>query len=221
MIRLVLFDMDGTLADTLPLCVEAFARAAEQLTGRRPTEKEITDTFGPDEFGTMAVLTPGRQEEGAALYHAYSEQLHPVLCPAPFDGIREALSALKRKHIRIALVTGKGRRAMEISLRALGLCGVFDRTESGSPTENCKPACIARTLDAFGLRADEAIYVGDTVSDIRSAHAAGLAIVSAAWAPGADAEKLRAAAPEYLFTTTAQFVDWIGALPDAADGPAA
>lgn len=61
MIRLVLFDMDGTLADTLPLCVEAFGRATEQLTGRRPTETEITDTFGPDETGTMAVLTPGRK----------------------------------------------------------------------------------------------------------------------------------------------------------------
>ena len=41
MIRLVLFDMDGTLADTLPLCVEAFGRATEQLTGRRPTETEL------------------------------------------------------------------------------------------------------------------------------------------------------------------------------------
>ena len=89
--RLVLFDMDGTLADTLPLCVEAFGRATEQLTGRRPTETEITDTFGPDETGTMAVLTPGRKEEGVALYHAFCEQLHPVLCPAPFEGIREAI----------------------------------------------------------------------------------------------------------------------------------
>lgn len=214
--RLVLFDMDGTLADTLPLCVEAFGRATEQLTGRRPTETEITDTFGPDETGTMAVLTPGRKEEGVALYHAFCEQLHPVLCPAPFEGIREAIDALRRKHIRVALVTGKGRRAMEISLRALGLCGVFDRTEAGSPTGNDKPACIARTLDAFGIRADEAIYVGDTASDIRSAHAAGLPILSAAWAPGTDAEALKAAAPEYLCTTTAQFLDWIGALPDAA-----
>ena len=50
----------------------------------------------------MAVLTPGRKEEGVALYHAFCEQLHPVLCPAPFDGIREALDALRRKHIRVA-----------------------------------------------------------------------------------------------------------------------
>ena len=65
MIRAVVFDFDGTIADTLPLCIAAFRQAVEPHAGRRVSDEEIIATFGPSEEGTIRALIPEEVRRGA------------------------------------------------------------------------------------------------------------------------------------------------------------
>ena len=196
MIRAVIFDFDGTIGNTLPLCIAAFRRAIEPLAGKQLPDEEIVATFGPSEEGTIRILAPHAYEQGLADYLNCYRELHDM-CPSPFDGIPELLEWLKARGIIIALVTGKGRRSCSISL------------EPGSPEGPCKPEGIRAVLDRFLLKPEEAIYVGDTASDVASARSAGVPAVAAAWAETADRETLRRAGADQLIPTIPAFREWL------------
>ena len=65
MLKAVIFDFDGTVCDTLPLCIAAFRKSIEPLAGRRFSDQEITATFGPSEEGTIRALIPEFYEQDA------------------------------------------------------------------------------------------------------------------------------------------------------------
>jgi phosphoglycolate phosphatase/pyrophosphatase PpaX len=96
--KAILFDLDGTIGNTLPLCIAAFREAIEPLAKRQLTDEEIIATFGPSEEGTIALLLPDKQTEGLSQYLWRYEALHGRW-PAPFDGIVEILSYLKGKQL--------------------------------------------------------------------------------------------------------------------------
>jgi phosphoglycolate phosphatase-like HAD superfamily hydrolase len=66
MIRAVIFDLDGTLGDTLPLCIKAFRASIEPLASRTFSDAEIVATFGPSEEGTIRMLIPEEYDRGLA-----------------------------------------------------------------------------------------------------------------------------------------------------------
>src|SRR5882757_1458419 len=106
-IKGVIFDLDGTLANTLPLCIRAFREAVSPLIQRPLTDEEIIATFGPSEEGTIRTLAPDHYEQGVSDYlHFY--KAHHGICPRPFAGIRELLKILQERGIHIGMVTGKG-----------------------------------------------------------------------------------------------------------------
>lgn len=84
MLKAVLFDLGGTIGNTLPLCITAFRESIEPLAGRSLTDEEIVATFGPSEEGTIAVLLPERQAEGINHYLLRYEELH-CRWPSPFQ----------------------------------------------------------------------------------------------------------------------------------------
>lgn len=90
MLKAVLFDFDGTVGNTLPLCIAAFQKAITPLAGRSFSEREIVATFGPSEEGSIRALIPQFYEQGVEGYLHYYRELHSM-CPAPFPGIPELL----------------------------------------------------------------------------------------------------------------------------------
>ncbi|MDO5580070.1 MAG: HAD family hydrolase [Planctomycetia bacterium] len=197
MLKAVFFDFDGTLGDTLALCVEAFKNAIEPLVGRSFTDHEIIDTFGPSEEGTIQNLVPDHQEEGIEEYLRQYELLHEKYS-APFPGIREILDFLKKKGIILAIITGKGKKSCDISVNYYKMNEVFDWIETGSPLGPCKPKCIRNTLDHFRLLPSEAVYVGDSPSDVRACREVRVPCIAAAWASSADLNALKEQNPDYL-----------------------
>jgi phosphoglycolate phosphatase-like HAD superfamily hydrolase len=204
----IIFDLDGTVGDTLPVCYAGFREVFANFLGAQYSDGEIRAMFGPTEEGIIERMIPGRSQEGFTAYLAAYERAHSV-CPSPFTGVPELLDSLRDRQIPMAIVTGKGPRSAEISLRVMGLTHYFDIVEAGSAERNVKPANMRKVVETWGLDPKSVLSVGDAPSDIRSARETGLIPVAAAWAPTTDLETLRSLNPAALFDSISAFRDWI------------
>ncbi len=204
----VIFDLDGTLADTLPACYAAFRSACTQLGGPDYTDAQIRELFGPSEEGMVQRAMPDRWPQAlAVLLQEY--QRHLARCPGVFPSVASALARLRERRVPLALVTGKGPQTTAMSLAHFGLHAMFDAVETGSPQGVVKAAAITRVVEAWGVTPGEVIYVGDAVADMHAAAEAGVLGVAAAWAPGAIEAELAATRPHALFTDAAAFEAWL------------
>lgn len=208
-IKAVIFDLDGTLADTLPLCIKAFRQSVEPLINRSVSDAEIIATFGPSEEGTIMALAPNHYDKGVADYLHYYENLHGM-CPVPFEGMKELLETLQAKGIRIAMVTGKGKHSTLISLKHFELTPYFEAIETGSPKGARKAEGIQLILEGLtGITKDEVIYVGDAPSDIIASRKVGIPVIAAAWAGTAEPQLLQELQPDEMFYSIEDFSDWL------------
>lgn len=202
--KTVLFDLDGTLGNTLPLCIAAFREAIEPLAGRRLSDDQIVAGFGPSEEGTVATLLPERKAEALQRYLERYEILH-TRCPEPFAGVPEMLQYLKSRQVFVGLVTGKGPQSAALTLARYGLENHFDAIKTGESSGPIKDRCIEEIIAEFSLSRDDVLYVGDSPSDVTACRRCGVKIAAAAWAPTADIEALQSMCPDYLFTSIPSF----------------
>ncbi|MEJ2756894.1 MAG: HAD hydrolase-like protein, partial [Anaerolineales bacterium] len=129
----VIFDLDGTLGNTVPVSVEAIVRAVRAFTGETYTHPEIIARFGPTEQGILRQLVP--EEDWEASYRRFLleyEALHREGGYGVFAGIPEVLDMLHTCQVPTAIVTGKGLDSARISLRYFGLKDAFDVVKAGS-----------------------------------------------------------------------------------------
>ena len=213
-LRGLIFDLDGTLADTIPICVEAFQHTLNAHSGPHLSREEIESLFGPTEEGMLQRVLPHYSPRALETYLTEYERLHTA-STLPFSGITALLDALQSRGIRLAVVTGKGPRSAEISCRALGVRSFFTHIEAGSPNGVIKPAAIARVVGEWSLRPLEVAYIGDAPTDIEAARSAEVVSVGAAWAPAASHSLLQAARPDFLFHDVPDFASWVGQAIDA------
>lgn len=205
----VIFDIDGTLADTVPLIVAAYRKAVEPLIHRKLTDKEIIATFGPDEEGSVKKLAPNDYKKGTADFMRYYKEMH-AMCTQPFDGIVPVLQMLQQKGIHIAIATGKGKEASDCTLNLLKLKPYFEKIENGSPEGSRKIEAIHEILNAFGdVPAEAVFYVGDSPNDSKESKEAGIKSVAACWSSNAEKDKLKEAQPDELFYTVDDFKVWL------------
>ena len=197
-LKAVIFDMDGTIIDSLPLCVKAFQLAVEPIAQRPFSEEEILSAFGPSDEGTIAVFIPDAVETGMEQFLSHYRRLHPAMCSKPFDGMIDVLEELKARNIPIGLVTGKGPRSLAITLEELGLEHYFDAIETGSALRANKPEGLRKILDKFNLSPSEAVYIGDAPGDIVACREVAIPIYTAAWAKLVDLPKLQSLKPDKI-----------------------
>lgn len=204
----LIFDFDGTLANTLPICIEGFRRVYRRYLGREFTDAEVCETFGPSEEGSFQRLMPKRWEEALQYYYEEYEALHDA-CVSPFDGIFSLLDRLKADDVRLAIVTGKGIGTMKISARYTGVERFFERIGTGSPKGSVKAQQIRQITAEWGLKPSEVGYVGDVAYDVVSSRDAGVVAISAAWAESADYASLLAAEPDFIPRSPNELWMWL------------
>ncbi len=115
---------------------------------------------------------------------------------AGYDGVDELLATLEASPQRLGIVTSKRRDAVDLGLHLLGIGTDFDVIVTADDTVRHKPDPdpLFEALRRLDADAGEAAYVGDTVWDIRAAHAAGVVAVAALWGVGGESD-LRAEEP--------------------------
>lgn len=204
----IIWDLDGTLANTLPVCIAAFRRVFARYLGRRYSDEEIVALFGASEEGMIRQVMPDRWRKGERAYLIEYERLHDERA-RPFPGIIAALGSLRERGVRLAIVTGKGRGSADISIRRLGLAPYFDRVEVGSPVGPIKPQGMRAVLTAWSAAPEECAYVGDTPYDMEAAAEVGLMGLGAAWASTATVGKANNPCSTPVFTAVDDMMAWI------------
>ena len=204
----VLFDLDGTLVDTISVCYLAFRRAVAGAGGPHLDDAEIHALFGPSEDGMMQRVLPRDWEKALELYFDEYERLLPM-CPAVIPELASALALLRPRRILTGLVTGKTRVTAMMSLRHFGLDDVFDGVETGSPDGVVKATAIRGLLERWRLGPEQAIYVGDAVSDMLAAREAGVMAGGAAWALGSGGAELKDVGADLVFRDAGEFLAWL------------
>jgi len=208
MLRGIIFDLDGTLGNTLPVSFKAYQGALLKFSGRTFSNDEITSLFGPDEEGIIKNVVPEQWQACLNTYLDIYDKVH-VEYAQPFQGIEEALELFKQQNVSLAIVTGKGEHTTGITLRYLGLAHYFDAIEVGSSQGAIKPRSIKKIVEKWNFLPHEVAYVGDAAYDIHAAKEAGVVPLAAAWAETANSMILRKANPAAMFETTKDFIIWI------------
>lgn len=207
-IKGIIFDLDGTLADTLPLCIKSFQLAFEEITGIKYPESRIIQFFGQTEEGITKSIEPDRWQECFDAYiRIYKENHH--LCPAIFDGTREILDFLKENNYKIAMVTGKGKPSADITLDYFGIKNYFEYIETGSAEGVIKDKCITKILNCWQIPANQTAYIGDQPSDITCSKKAGVIPIAVTWASTTNTELLEKENPYKIFSKIEDFKDWL------------
>lgn len=191
MIKLAAFDLDGTIADTIPMCIEAFKKAVSPYAGHTLTQEEIIQAFGLNEIGMVKAVVKGQWENALHDFYIQYQALHDQ-CDTPFEGIVDLITDLKSRGIIVALITGKGEKSCEITLKQLKLTGIFSDIMTGSEYRNCKSESLAILKTKYKLCPEECIYIGDAASDVVASNEAGMRCLSAAWSKSADKDGLYA-----------------------------
>ena len=204
----VVFDVDGTLADTLPLIYDALNRVLEATGMPVMPDAEIRAMFGPSEEGIIAELM-GKEWEGPfEVFLTYYEERHPDYV-RPFPGVHQLLLWLGEQRARRGVVTGKGARTAAVTLRLLGLADYFDVVEAGSPDGSRKPEALRRVMERWALAPANVAYVGDSANDMAAARAVGAVGLGAAWAGEATPEALRDAGAAAVFLSPEDLHEWL------------
>ena len=193
----VVFDLDGTVVDTVALIVESFRYATTTVMGEVLADEVILAGVGRPLYAQMERLSAEHAEELYDVYREYNHRRHDELIRG-YDGIEEVLDALKAAGRGTGIVTSKSRDTTAMAFRAVDLEDRFDVVVTASDTTEHKPspAPLRLCLQRLNATAAGAIYVGDSPFDIEAGAAAGMATAAVAWGVfGRDA--LLAAGPDF------------------------
>ncbi len=205
----VIFDVDGTLTRTNVLIFATFNHLARKHLGREFSPQEIIGLFGPPEEGAVEKMfgrarTPQIMDELCSFYREHHSSMAGL-----HEGMDEALRILKASGIRLAVFTGKGRRTATITLETLGIVEFFEMVVTGNDVCRHKPDSegIAQILEAFDVRPEETVMVGDSMADVRASRQAGVTMAAVLW-DAYDRQGVLEAGVELVFNTVPAFVDW-------------
>ena len=186
-IRAVLFDLDGTLADTAPDLAGALNRLlAECGRGPVPIERARPVTSS----GARGMLQVGfgidpLHDDYAALKARFLDLYADRICveTSLFDGVAELLAALESRALPWGIVTNKAERftlpllsTLQIAKRAACVVG-GDTTPRAKP----HPEPLLHAARAMSLEPAHCLYVGDDLRDVQAARAAGMAVLAAGY----------------------------------------
>ncbi len=183
--RAVLFDLDGTLADTAPDLAAALNRLrADQSLGALPLE-QLRPFASAGARGLVHVGFGAKPGDGeyASLREAFLEYYAERTCVETrlFPGVAELLEEFARRSIAWGVVTNKATRFTERILGALGLAPACVVCGDSTPHLKPHPAPMRLAAEQLALSVQDCVVLGDDLRDIQAAHAAGMRAIAVHW----------------------------------------
>lgn len=195
--RAVLFDLDGTLVDSVAVIVDSYRHTLRSFGIRGVDEARIRSWIGMSLDETFAGLSAAHAAAMVRTYREHNLAHHDGRVSA-YPGSARLVADLQTQGRLVAVVTSKGR---ELAARGLALTGVPAPAVLVGKEDTLRhkphPEPLLRALELLGAEAAEAVYIGDAATDLRAAHAAGITAIGVTWGAGSR-EDLAAEAPSAL-----------------------
>lgn len=205
--RTIVFDLDGTLIDSLGLILESYRYTMQTHLGRTM----------PDELWVRGMGTPltvqmlgfaADEDEAAEMVRTYEDHnlAHHDRLVRPYPGVKEAVRELRERGSTLAIATSKRAVATRMGLRECGFpedwfAGIVTADDVERPKPDPEPVLRALEL-ADEADPARAVYVGDSVHDMAAGRAAGVTTAAVLWGPNSR-DALTAAEPDLWVETPA------------------
>ncbi len=207
-----LFDLDGTLIDSIELILQSYRHTLKAHRGIEPPDEVWMKGLGTPLWVQFREWSEDAAEIEAmvATYREFNLANHDRMV-RPYAGVVEQVRRLKHRGKRLGLVTSKLRSGAERGLRIAGLEKTFDVVVGSDEVDHPKPhpEPVLKALERLGAPAAGAVFIGDSRHDLECGRAAGVQTAAALWGPfgRSDLEDL---APDYWLEQPedlAQFTD--------------
>lgn len=207
--RAYLFDLDGTLLDSIQLILTSFHHTSRAHRDRVFPDSYWLEGIGTplrDQLGTLAE-SPAELDAMLETYVEFNLANHDSFAK-PYSGVVEVVRELHRRGSALALVTSKLSRGANRGLQLLGLEAEFpvrvcaDDVTHGKP----HPEPVLNALGSLGAAATEAVFIGDSPHDIEAGRRAGVRTAAVSWGPF-PREILDNAGPDHWIDAPAEILD--------------
>ena len=210
-IRTVLFDLDGTLIDSVRLILDSYHHTLEAHGFPARTDEEWLEGVGTplaaqfaawqDDVGTLEALI--------ATYREYNLKHHDRMVTV-YPGVVEVVRTLKEDGVGTGLVTSKNRSGALRGLTLARLEALMDVLVCADEVDNPKPhpEPVEKAVRLLGADARATIYVGDSIHDMRSGRAAGVRTAAVLWGPFGRSH-LEGAQPDYWLATPGELLELV------------
>lgn len=208
--KAVVFDLDGTVVDSVELIVVSFQHAIREVLGREVPREEAVAFVGRPLREQMLMFSPAHADRLVEVYREFNHREHDRMLRL-YDGMLHLLERLKAAEVKVGLVTSKSRFTTQMAFDLTGIESYFDASVCADESTGNKPSPdpILTCLAQVGVDAADAAYVGDSPADIQAAHAAGTFAIAVSWGvfevPALVAEK-----PGLLVHTIPELAEALG-----------
>lgn len=211
-IELVIFDLDGTLLDTVELLYRSFKYATETVLNKKFPREKLIKNIGRPLFEQMKYFSGSQAPLLVEVYNKHNATIHDDLVNA-YPGVAKTLNALQGRGLHIGVVTSKMRAVAE---RGLALCGLEDYIEKLVAMEDTvqhkpEPEPVKYILEKFKISADKSVFVGDSPFDMAAARAAGSRPIAALWGPFSR-DILKKEKPDIMLSNITDLPNYIDSL---------
>ncbi|PYP44942.1 MAG: pyrophosphatase PpaX [Gemmatimonadetes bacterium] len=200
-----LFDLDGTLIDSIELILRSYRHTMRLHRGHEPSDDVWMEGLGTPLWVQFRHFTedPAEIEAMVATYRAYNLAHHDELV-RPYDGVVEAVRALRARKKTLGLVTSKMRSGALRGLRVAGLEDAFQVIVGADEVTHPKPhpEPVLMALERLRAPVAGAVFVGDSRHDLECGRAAGVKTAAVLWGPF-DRAHLADLEPDYWLETPA------------------
>ncbi|MBK9698012.1 MAG: HAD-IA family hydrolase [Propionibacteriaceae bacterium] len=199
---IVVFDLDGTVADTIDLIMASYEHAVNSVVGEALDRARARRWIGRTLAASLGEAYPDQAQELLASYFEFNAAKAPEFIKR-FPGMNELLDELEGRGVRTAIATSKRAASTRQTLELIGADVRVTITMEDTLLHKPDPEPLLLAVSRLGGEPAQAAYVGDAVVDVQAAQAAGMAAIAVTWGAG-DRADLAAAAPTALVDTPAQ-----------------
>lgn len=179
--KAILFDLDGTLLDSVPMIVKVTREALESM-GIHSDDVTLRHAIGIPLTVQARRFARGREQEFTDIYRGIYVQ-HLGEEARLFPGTLEMLRDLREKGCLLAIVTSRVSRGTQRAMETTGMTGIFSSTVTADDVERHKPEPepLVKAMEQLGVTADQSLYVGDSAFDVDMAGRAGVMMAAVSW----------------------------------------
>jgi len=208
----VLFDLDGTLIDSVELIIDSYHHTF-QHHGLSPTSREeLIDGIGTPLVTVFSRLTDNRVEidRWIATYREFNLAHHDSRVRA-FPGVVAMVQRIHRAGRRLGVVTSKNNAGARRGLSLIGIEELISVVVGADDVTRHKPdpEPVERALASLGCLAVDAVFIGDSHHDVASGKAAGVHTIAVCWGP-ITRDRLALAEPDHLCSSVEEVISALG-----------